>query len=59
MPAMIFSSDSKYPSRRTYGGAILPGRHTAEEGPNAQSWQSHARFTTRVSEHKFGEEVLA
>jgi hypothetical protein len=81
---MIFSSDSKYPSRSTYGGAILPARHTAKEGPNAQRCpasraqssarsndghptnchiisrrQSHARFTTRVSEHKSGEEVLA
>ena len=41
---MIFSSDSKYPSRSTYGGARR---------------QSQARFTTRVSEHKSGEEVLA
>ena len=51
---MILSSESKYPSRRTYGGAILPDQHTAEEGPNAQSWPA-----SRVSERKSGEEVLA
>src|SRR4030095_9255481 len=52
MPAMILSTESKYPSRGTCDGAVVPGRHTAEEGPNAQVWptsraQSSARSTDR------------